>query len=248
MKLKNLTALFLSTAALSSIAFADGLSATLEVPVLPFGINGSLNYTLESPTGLVSGGSLVGNYNGSAFGLGLRAGSKYAQELASDGQLKVDGYIGAAGNVFILPSPIGLSVDASTGLKIKYALSPNARLYTDLDLIGKYSFATSSFSPFLGGTLGVKLDTIPNSDLYLQTALGTNFSGPLGYDVRAAAYYGVSPELKLGGSVGYGNMNYAPNGIPAYTTIAADSGASIRLGLQYTQLPNTIGTPGSYLP
>lgn len=239
-----------SALALGSAALADGFSGTLEVPLTPaFGLNGSLNYTLEYPSGLISGGSILGVYSGSTFTLGLRAGTKYAQELANDGMLDLEGYLGAGANLLVQPSPIGISLDASAGLKMKYLLSSSARLYSDLDLVGIYSFTSGSFIPFLGADLGVKLDAIPNSDIYLQSALGTYFDGaPLGYDLRAAAYYGISSEVKVGGSLGFGNMNYAPNGQPAYTTIAANSGLSLRLGVQYTEKPNSIGTPGSYLP
>lgn len=248
MNKKPLIALTL-VAALSGMALADGFSATLEVPVSPaFGINGSLNLNVESPTGLVTGGSLIGSYSGGPFNLGLRLGTKYAVDFYRDFRTDLEGYIGLAGNVFFLPSPISLGADVSAGFRLRHRLSGLARLYSDLDVVGSYSFANASFSPLVGGTLGLKLDSIPNTDIYLQGALGTRFNNLVGYDLRAAAYLDVTPEVKLGGSVGFGTMDYAPNGHPAFTTIGTNAAVSLRLGLQFTQNPNTIGTPGSYLP
>lgn len=234
----------------SSSALADGLSATLEVPISPtFGISGSLNYTLEPVTGLVLGGSLMPGYVGNQFVLVARLGTKYAQTLYSDIGTELEGYVGLGANIGVLPSPLGFGLDASAGLKLKQDLSLSTRLYADADLIGFYSAASGSFIPFIGGNLGLKLDVLPLTDLYVQAALASFIgSSPLGWEVRAAGYYAVSPQWKLGASLGYGNLNYAPGGQATMTTISTAPGLSVRLGVLFVDKPNTIGTPGSYLP
>lgn len=233
-----------------SSALADGVSGTLDMSVSPaFGISGSLNYTLEPVTGLVMGGSLMPGYVGGQFVLVGRVGTKYAQTLYTDIGTDLEGYVGLGANIGFLPSPLGFGLDASTGLKFRQDLSAGTRLYGDADLIGFYSITSGSFVPLIGGNLGLKFDVLPLTDLYVQAALASFIgSSPLGWDVRAAGYYAVSPQWKVGASLGYGNLNYAPGGQTTMTTISGAPGVSVRLGVLFVDKPNTIGTPGSHLP
>ncbi|RIH80186.1 hypothetical protein Mterra_03544 [Calidithermus terrae] len=235
---------------LSSAALADGLSVTVDAPLVPgFSIASSFNYNVETTTGFVVGGSLMPGYGGGQFVLVGRLGAKYAQDLISDFNTELEGYVGLGTFVYVLPSPVGFSLDASAGLKFKHTFSGNSKLYADLDLVGIYFPQTGTFVPFVGGDLGLKLDLVPNTDIYVQGALGSYVgASPLGYDVRGAVYFAFTPQAKLGVSMGYGNMNYAINGQPALTGIGPDAGFSVRLGFQFVEEPNTIGTPGSHMP
>ena len=245
----KMSAVMVSALGLASSAFADGLSGTLVAPLTPnFGIEGTVNYNIESPTGLVSGGSIVASGDSNGFGLKARVGTKYAVELYQDFDYTVVGYVGVGANAILVPSPMGVSVDASAGLKTRYFLSPMTRIYGDADFLAQYDFSSQTINPFLVGTVGAKFNITPFTDVYAQTSLATGFGAtPVGFDLRLGSQYNLDPQWKVGGTVGYGNFIEGSNGLIGGSTIGS-TGFSARVGLQYVERDGSIGTPGAFLP
>lgn len=240
-------------AAFSGPALADGLSASLEVPILPqFSVGGTLNYTYEVIPNLFLGGSLGGAYNFSASvgGIGGRVGGVYVLQLLDADNTFVNAYVGAGTNVIYLIAPtvsgVAFSADVNGGLFARYGISQAARVYGGVDAAAAYNFSAGQFVPVASGYAGLRLEPLTNLNVYVQGAVGlnaikvANSSGSslitgLGtpgfvYDVRAGLYYAIVPQVQVGLYTGF------------------NGGFSIGLSAKFVEKPETLATPGNYLP
>ena len=241
-----------STVLLSSAAFADGFSATLETPIsfgnpVQFTAGGSLNYSLEVIPNLFVGASVGGAYNFSAGAgaLGARVGAVYVAQLLDAPNTFVNGYVGAGANVLIVPGPVSFGVDASAGLFARYGISPGVRVYGGVD--GEIGYVAGSFAPAASAYVGARFETIPNLSLYTQVGAGYNAikaanasgsslttlaAGNAGfvYDLRGGLFYSIAPQAQIGV---YGAFN---------------GGFTIGLTAKFLEKPGTLGIAGNYLP
>lgn len=245
----------LAALGLSTPALADGLSASLEVPILPqFSIGGTLNYTYEVIPNLFLGGSLGGAYNFGvqAGGIGGRIGGVYVLQLLDADSAFVNAYVGAGGNVIyqIVPAPatsgLAFAADVNGGLFARYGISQAARIYGGVDGALGYNFSGAQFIPVVSGYAGLRLEPLTNLNVYVQGAVGlnaikvANSSGSslitgLGtpgfvYDLRAGLYYAIVPQVQVGVYAGY------------------NGGFSLGLSAKFVEKPETLATPGNYLP
>lgn len=253
---KSLLIAALTATGLSSAAFADGFSATLETPVtfgnpVQFTVGGSLNYSVEALTNLFVGGSVGGAYNFSSNlgAIGARVGTVYVIQLLDGSNAYVNGYVGAGANLLFLPtnSTISFAADANAGLFARYGISPGVRIYGGADGEVAYNFVNGAFVPAVSGYAGARFEAIQNVVLYVQGGAGlnsiksANASGsslaalPVGnvgfvYDVRGGLYYQFAPQFQVGV---YGAYN---------------GGFTIGLTAKFLEKPGTLGIAGNYLP
>ncbi len=229
--------------AVSSPAFADGFSATIDVPILPnFSIGTGLNYTYEVVPNLFVGGSLnlvfVPNLpSGSQFGLSTRVGAKYIMQVIDTNNTYVNVYAGAGLDLQILPSPISVSADVNAGVFGRYSLGNDVKLYGGMDSALGYNFSAGVLNPEISAYAGLKFEPIGALALYAQAGVGYNSILSVGtsgagfvYDIRAGLYYDIVPQFRLGVYAGF------------------NGGFVLGIGGQYTMKPGTLATPGNYLP
>ncbi len=243
----------LAAAAFTSPALADGLSASLEVPILPqFSVGGTLNYSYEVIPNLFLGGSLGGTY---AFGaqvgaIGGRVGGVYVIQLLDADNTFVNAYVGAGTNVLYVITPaasaVSVSADANAGVFARYGISQAARIYGGVDGAAAYNFSAGQFVPVVSTYAGFRLEPVSNLQIYIQGAVGLNgikaastsgsnlFNGAgaagFVYDVRAGLYYAIVPQVQVGLYTGF------------------NGGFSIGLSAKFVEKPETLATPGNYLP
>jgi hypothetical protein len=224
-----------------SSAAADGFSATVGVPVTPvFGVGAALNYTYEISPNWFVGGTLGASYVPVAttpFAVSTRVGTKYIFNLTDTTDLKADAYVGAGVNAFF-GSATFFSADVETGAKATFSVSPMAKVYGGIDAGLSIPLASGSATTYVLGSVftyvGGKLEPVKDVEVYAQAGFGYatlfGLSGGTSYDLGLGAYYSLTPEFRLGASVGF-------NG---------DFRAGINL--QYVQKPGTLATPGNFLP
>jgi hypothetical protein len=245
----------LAALGLSTPALADGLSATLEVPILPqFSVGGTLSYTYEVVPNLFLGGTLGGVYNfGAGVGaIGGRLGGVYVLQLLDASNTFVNAYVGAGVNAayVIVPAPatsgIGFAADVNAGVFGRFGISQFARIYGGIDGALGYNFTGGQFVPVISTYAGVRLEPITSLEVYAQAAVGLNgikaanlsgaalvssFGAPgFVYDVRAGLYYQIVPQFQIGLYTGF------------------NGGFSLGLSAKFTEKPGTLATPGNYLP
>jgi hypothetical protein len=224
-----------------SSAAADGFSATVGIPVTPvFGVGAALNYTYEISPNWFVGGSLRASYVPIAttpFSVSARIGTNYIINLTDTTDLKADAYVGGGINAYFGSSGL-ITTDVETGAKATFSVSPMAKVYGSIDAGLSVPLASTTATTYVFGSIstyvGGKLEPVKDLEVYAQAGLGySGFfgrSGGVGYDLGLGAYYSLTPELRLGASVGF-------NG---------DFRAGI--SLQYVQKPGTLATPGNFLP
>jgi hypothetical protein len=241
MNIKRVFAITAAALAISSAAYADGFSATLDVPIVPttqFSVRLGLNYSLEVTKNLFIGASLNGSYtpsNTNQFGLNARLGAKYVLLIAKSANTIFNGYIGAGANANILPQPFGISADVVAGLDGVFGLSQLVKLYGEINGKASYDFTASVFGYQADATLGVFLEPIQNLEFRVQGTVGivgvANASSFF-WLANSSLYYTIVPQFKLGVIVGYGSSGAFTFGV----------------GALFVQKPGTLGLPGAYLP
>jgi hypothetical protein len=224
-----------------SSAAADGFSATVGVPVTPvFGVGAALNYTYEISPNWFVGGTLGASYVPVAttpFAVSARVGTNYIFNLTDTTDLKADAYVGGGVNAYFSSSSF-FSADLGTGAKATFTVSPIAKVYGGIDADLSIPLASGSGTTYVAGGLftyaGGKLEPVKDVEVYAQAGFGYSavlgVSGDTRYDLGLGAYYSVTPEFRLGASVGY------------------DGAFRAGINLQYVQKPGTLATPGNFLP
>jgi len=231
--MKKTLIVILASVVLSSVALADGLSATLNVPILPgFGIASSLNYTFNIADNAVLGGSISPSYNPIAgFGLGSRVGGVYVFRLAEFDGGYIEAAVRAGINVALLPiSPFVWSLDTGLELFGTQQVDPNIVLYgrgkLTIPLAPGFASGTS-----VGLNTGLKFELAQDLDAYAELGLLYPFGLSLSYDLTGSLYARLAPQVRAGVYTGFGS-----------------GGFKIGLAAEFIEKPQTIGTPGNYLP
>jgi hypothetical protein len=224
-----------------SSAAADGFSATVGVPVTPvFGVGAALNYTYEISPNWFVGGSLRASYIPIAttpFSVSTRVGTNYIFNLTDTSDLKADAYVGGGLNAYFGSTTL-ITADVETGAKATFTVSPMAKVYGGIDAGLSVPLASGSPTTYVFGSVltyvGGKLEPVKDVEVYAQAGFGYSavfgVSGDTRYDLGLGAYYSVTPEFRLGASVGY------------------DGAFRAGINLQYVQKPGTLATPGNFLP
>ena len=224
-----------------SSAGADGFSATVGVPVTPvFGVGAALNYTYEISPNWFVGGSLRASYIPVAttpFSASTRVATNYIFNLTDTSDLKADAYVGVGLNAFFGNTTF-FAADVETGAKASFTVSPMFKVYGGIDAGLSVPFASGSTTTAIFGSVftyvGGKLEPVKDVEVYAQTGLGYSGSfgvgGDIRYDLGLGAYYSLTPEFRLGASVGF------------------DGNFRAGINLQYVQKPGTLATPGNFLP
>jgi hypothetical protein len=248
MNLKNAVLAVGAAACLSSAAFADGFSTTLDVPIVPtqnFSVRLGLNYSLEVVKNLFIGASLNPSYTPSdtanPFALKARVGAKYVLLLAKTSSSILNASIGAGVNASILPSPFGLAADINGGLDGVFGLGGGFKLYGEMNGRVSYEFTPGLFGYFADTTLGVFVEPIQNLEWRLQGTVGVtgafnNTAALLSWIAESSLYYTIVPQFKIGAIVGFGATG-ANQGVFTFGIRAL-----------FVEKPETLGLPGAYLP
>lgn len=218
-------------AASFSAALADGLSATLNVPVLPgFGISGSLNYTANIAENAVVGIRLLPSYTPSTgFAFGTRLGAAYVLKLTEFEGGYAEAAVRAGVNFGIAPA---FSWSLDTGAE----LFATGRIASDLVAYGGATLTLPLLPSFanpvtLGTYAGLKLELTKDLDAYAETNVSIPFGGSVSFDLTGSLYATLASGARLG----------------LYTGIGS-AGFKIGLAADLVEKPQTIGTPGNYLP
>ncbi|GEM87645.1 hypothetical protein [Meiothermus granaticius] len=251
MKKALLTALL--SAALGSLALADGFSLTVNLPILPqFGILGgqfispyrsyrgtALNYTVSTANNVVVGGSLRPGFSAGNFALSSRVGGVIVTKLNQTDTGYVEGAVHLGSNQYFVPGPFGLDADLGGEVFIAQRAAQNLALYGGAGLTGTLTLVPSlQLGAILNAYAGLKLELTQDLDGYLEGGLVYPFGGSLGYDVTASLYYTVIPGGRIGVYTGFLNQS------------GVGGAGAFKLGLagEFTEKPETLGTPGNYLP
>jgi hypothetical protein len=226
--MKKLSIMVIGATVLGSSAGADGLSGEITLPLNPFSVGAAIHYTYEVVPNWFVGGSLKAAYTPSLttpFSAGARLGTNYIINLAETNDFKADAYVGAGVDVGLTSGSV--SPDVNAGARATYSISPGAKLYGGIDataaLFGGNVYA-GAFTYF-----GGKLEPVTNLEVYAQAGLG--YSSAFRYDLKLGTYYTLTPEVRLGASVGYGGDAFRAS-----------------IGAQFAQKPGTLATPGNFLP
>jgi hypothetical protein len=241
MNIKRVFAVAVTAFVVSSAAYADGFSATLDVPIVPtnqFSVRLGLNYSLEVTKNLFIGASLNPSFtpsNTNQFGLTARVGAKYVVLIAKSAESIFNGYVGAGATANILPQPFGISADINAGLDGVFGLGAGFKLYTELNGKAGYDFTASVFGYQVDATLGIFVEPIQNLEFRLQGSggiLGIANTSNFFWLASSSLYYTIVPQFKLGVTAAYGS-----------------SGAFVfGLGALFAEKPGTLGIAGNYLP
>jgi hypothetical protein len=241
MNIKRVFAVAATAFAVSGAAYADGLSATLDVPIVPtnqFSVRLGLNYSLEVAKNVFVGASLNPSYtpsNTEPFGLNARVGAKYVLLIAKSANTIVNGYIGAGVNAKILPQPFGISADIGAGLDAVFGFSEVFKLYGELNGKASYDFTASAFGYQADATVGVFVEPVRNLEFRVQASgglVGVANTNAFFWLVGSSLYYTIVPQFKLGVTAAYGS-----NGAFVFG-----------LGALFAEKPGTLGIAGNYLP
>ncbi len=247
---KTLLALLVSMG-IGSAAFADGFSVTGNLQFLPdFGLVGgqfitpyrsyrgtAVNYTINLTDNIVAGASLRPGFFAGQFVLASRAGLVGVAKLNESNAGYVEGAIRFGSNQVILPGPFGFDFDAGGEIFITQRIADAAVLYGGAGLDATLLLSPAvSLNAAANAYAGLKLELTRELNAYLEGGLRYPFGLSLGYDVTASLYYSVMRGLRLGLYGGYAN----PSG----------AAGAWKLGIagEWTEKPETLGTPGNYLP
>jgi hypothetical protein len=239
--------------ALGSLALADGFSLTVNLPILPqFGILGgqfispyrsyrgtALNYTVNTADNVVVGGSLRPGFFAGTFALSSRVGGVIVTKLNQTDTGYVEAALHLGSNQYFVPGPFGLDADLGGEIFIAQQAAQNLALYGGAGLIGTLTVVPSfRLGAALNAYAGLKLEMVRDLEAYLEGGLVYPFGGSLGYDVTASLYYTVVPGGRIGVYTGFLNQS------------GVGGTGAFKLGLagEFTEKPETLGTPGNYLP
>jgi hypothetical protein len=239
--------------ALGSLALADGFSLTVNLPILPqFGILGgqfispyrsyrgtALNYTVNTADNVVVGGSLRPGFFAGSFALTSRVGGVIVTKLNQTDTGYVEAALHLGSNQYFVPGPFGLDADLGGEIFIAQQAAQNLALYGGAGLIGTLTVVPSfRLGAALNAYAGLKLEMVRDLEAYLEGGLVYPFGGSLGYDVTASLYYTVVPGGRIGVYTGFLNQS------------GVGGTGAFKLGLagEFTEKPETLGTPGNYLP
>ncbi|GIW26046.1 hypothetical protein [Meiothermus sp.] len=247
---KTLLALMASLG-IGSAALADGFSITGNLQFVPdFGLVGgqfitpyrsyrgtAVNYTLNLTDNIVAGASLRPGFFAGQFVLASRAGLVGVAKLNESNTGYVEGAVRFGSNQIILPGPFSFDFDAGGEIFITQRLADAAVLYGGAGLDATLGVVPAvTLNAAANAYAGLKLELTRDLNAYLEGGLRYPFGLSLGYDVTASLYYTVTRGLRLGVYGGYAN----PSG----------AAGAWKLGIagEWTEKPETLGTPGNYLP
>lgn len=247
------TWLVLVLAAIGSLALADGFSLTVNIPILPqFGILGgqfitpyrsyrgtALNYTVNTADNVVVGGSLRPGYFAGQFALSSRLGAVYVTKINQTDTGYVEGSVRLGSNQYFAPGGFGLDTDLGGDVFLTQRVADNLALYGGAGLTGTLTVVPAlRLGASANGYVGLRFEPFNSWDAYLEGGLVYPFGGALGYDVTASLYYTVVPGGRLGVYTGFLNQS------------GVGGAGAFKLGLagEFTQKPETLGTPGNYMP
>jgi hypothetical protein len=254
MKHKILKSLLATMAlGLTSGAFADGFSASVDAPVFQgnqfnFSIGGSLNYSIEVMPRLFVGASVNPQFifdsaANPVFSLSARVGAKYVLSIVKTSSLYVDVPIGVGVDVGILQA-FTVAADVNAGINVNYVVAPNLKVLAAA--YGKlgYNFTASSLGYGAGGTVGLFFEPVRNIELFARGEAGIagNFSGgasPANYSIIGGAYYTFVPQFKLGLYVGYNN---------SFANAFTNGGFVVGLRGLFVMKPGSLGVEGAFKP
>jgi hypothetical protein len=249
--LKSLVAV--TALVLSSSAFADGFSASVDAPVFQgsqfnFSIGGSLNYSIEVMPRLFIGASLSPkfvinpNTGVGAFELGSRVGAKYVVSIVKTSSLFVDVPIGLGVDVLILPA-VDVTADINAGININYVIMPNLKVLAAASGKLGYDFTVGNLSYGANGTAGLFFEPVKSIELFARGEAGVtgNFNGGslATYSIIGGVYYTFIPQFKLGLYVGYNNL---------FSNVFTNGGFVIGLRGLIALKPGSLGIEGAFKP
>lgn len=236
---------------IGSAALADGFSITGNLQFLPeFGVVGgqfitpyrtyrgtALNYTFNLTDNFLAGASLRPGFFAGQLVLASRAGLVGVAKLNESSTGYVEGAIRFGSNQIMVPGPFSFDFDAGGEIFITQRVADAAVLYGGAGLDATLVVVPSaSLNAAANAYAGLKLELSRDLNAYLEGGLRYPFGLSLGYDVTASLYYTVVRGVRLGV---YGG----------YTNVSGVAGAW-KLGIagEWTEKPETLGTPGNYLP
>jgi hypothetical protein len=237
----------LAALALGSSALADGFSITGNLQFLPsFGLVGgqfitpyrsyrgtAINYTANLSDNVLVGASLRPGYFGGVFALASRVGGVAVIKLNESDNGYVEAAFRLGSNQVILPSPFSFNFDAGAEIFLTQRVASAVVLYATLEVSPSVNLV-----PSINGFTGLKLELTRDLEAYLEGGLRYTFGGlnNLNYDLTSSLYYEIQRGLRLG----------------LYTGLQGVSGGTsgFKLGIagEWTEKPETLGTPGNYLP
>ena len=246
----------LAALAAGSIALADGFSITGNLAFLPsFGLVGgsfitpyrsyrgtALNYTANLTDNVLLGASVRPGYFGGVFVLSSRVGGVGVVKLneTSNGYVEAAFRLGS-NQVILTNSNFNFSFDFDAGAEIflTQRVASAVVLYGGAGVDATLAVSPSvNLVPSINGYSGLKLELTRDLEAYLEGGLRYTFGGlnTLNYDLTSSLYYEIQRGVRLG----------------VYTGIQGVSGATsgFKLGIagEWTEKPETLGTPGNYLP
>lgn len=249
--MKKIWLAVMASLAIGSMALADGFSITGNLQFLPdFGLVGgqfitpyrsyrgtAVNYTLNLTDNIVAGASLRPGFFAGQFVLASRAGLVGVAKLNESNAGYVEGAIRFGSNQIILPGPFSFDFDAGGEIFITQRIADAAVLYGGAGLDATLVVVpTVTLNAAANAYAGLKLELTRDLNAYLEGGLRYPFGLSLGYDITASLYYTVVRGVRLGVYGGYTN--------------ASGAAGAWKLGIagEWTEKPETLGTPGNYLP
>lgn len=249
--LKSLVAL--TAIGLSSSAFADGFSASVDAPIFQgnqfnFSIGSSLNYSLEVAPRIFVGASLSPSFvinpntGVGTFSLGSRVGAKYVASIVKTSSLFVDVPIGIGVDVLLVPN-INVAADINAGINVNYVIQPNLKVLAAASGKIGYDFSAGSLVYGAGGTLGLFFEPVKSIELFArgEAGIGGTFSGASSstYSLIGGVYYTFVPQFKLGLYVGYNN---------SFSNVFTNGGFVVGLRGLIALKPGSLGIEGAFKP
>lgn len=215
--MKKVLIALLAAVAFTSLALADGFSATLSAGTSPIGQAFSVRGVLAYVTTIADGVALTAqarvNYNSaSGFGLSFRATPKYTLMLIDDAALAVSAFGAVDFLIRVLPTPVALFVTPLVGVDLSYAISDPFALYagTEFDLSFNFDGKPFSAAPFLSFYLEGDYTVIDALTIALGANFGTNF-GNFFINPYLNLSYDLDRSIRLIFEGGYDNGNFLAN-------------------------------------
>lgn len=249
--MKKIWLAVMASLGIGSMALADGFSITGNLQFLPdFGVVGgqfitpyrsyrgtAVNYTLNLTENIVAGASLRPGFFAGQFVLASRAGLVGVAKLNESKAGYVEGAIRFGSNQIILPGPFSFDFDASGEIFITQRIADAAVLYGGAGLDATLVVVpTVTLNAAANAYAGLKLELTRDFNAYLEGGLRYPFGLSLGYDITASLYYTIVRGVRLGVYGGYTN------------TSGAAGAWKLGIAGEWTEKPETLGTPGNYLP
>ncbi|AWR87486.1 hypothetical protein [Meiothermus taiwanensis] len=249
--MKKIVLAAMASLGIGGAALADGFSITGNLQFLPeVGLVGgqfttpyrsyrgtALNYSFNLSDNIVAGASLRPGFFAGQFVLASRAGLVGVAKLNESSSGYVEGAVRLGSNQVLLPGPFSFDFDAGAEIFITQRIANAAALYGGAGLdVALVVVPSLSLNAAANAYAGLKLELTRDLNAYLEGGLRYPFGLGLGYDVTASLYYTVLRGLRLGIYGGYAN----PSG----------AAGAWKLGIagEWTEKPETLGTPGNYLP